>query len=513
MDLTNLNKDRKQPPRRKGNALELSTMMYGKVPPQAKDLEEAILGAILLDKNAFESACEILKTEMFYVEANQRVFRAMANLCQKNSPIDLLTVVEQLRFQEELDLVGGPYYVSKLTNSVVSSANMVAHAKIIAQKFIQRELIRVSGEIICDAFEDSTDAFDLQSRAEQMIMAIGTIFNTGNMVHITQVMVDALKQVEEWKIADSPITGVPFGFSKLDRATRGGQPGDLIILAARPSVGKTAFMLNIARNAAKNPEKPGTVGIWSLEMAPIYLALRMMAAESKILLQKIQTGQMDEAEMKHLYNVCTQSLGKANIYFDDSPAITIKTFQVKARRLKKQAERDGKPLNLIVIDYLQLMSGDSDGGNREQEVSYISRKLKETAKELGITIIALSQLTRGKGVDGVTWKHGPPISSLRESGAIEQDADMIWMLWGATDAEIEERPELDQMRKLRIAKQRNGVVLTVELDFKHEIQFFQQLDSMIPEGFKPVQIDWQPVDHTISKAERLEDDPEQDLPF
>lgn len=508
MDLTNLNKDRKA--RRKGSPLELNTMMYGKVPPQAKDLEESVLGAIMLEKTAFDEIDDILKPEIFYVEAHQRIYATMIALKNKNQPIDLLTVVEELKFREELDLVGGPYYVSKLTNSVVSTANIIAHARIIIQKFLSRELIRVAGQIIGDAYEDSTDVFELQTEAERMILELGNMNSAGQMKHITQVCVDAVNAVEKWRLNDTHVTGTPSGFPEIDRATRGWQPGDLIILAARPSVGKTALLLNIARNAALDPNKPCTVGIWSLEMDPIYLALRMMAAESKVLLHVIQSGRLSQQQMDMVLNAVNNVLAKANIYFDDSSTITIRSFSAQARRLKKQATRDGRELGLIMIDYMQLMSGDEKSGNREQEMAYISRNLKRLAKELKVPIIALSQLTRGKGVDNITWDQGPPVTSLRESGAIEQDADMIMMLWGATDKEIEENPAYEQMRKLRIAKQRNGVTITTTINFRNEIQFFQSAEKALP-SWTPVAIDY--TEPRTSNDDNISANDIDNLPF
>src|SRR6185295_16104547 len=252
MDLTNLNKDRKQ---RRKSSLDLGTMVYGKVPPQAKDLEEAVLGAIMLEKNAFDTVVEILKPECFYVEAHQRIYTAMQSLSNKSQPIDILTVVEELKFREELEMVGGPYYVTKLTNAVVSSANIEAHARIILQKFIQRELIRISGEIIGDAYEDSTDVFDLLDEAESKLFEITNNHMKKNYYSIDTVLVQTVQRIEDMRHKTEDITGVPTGFPSLDKVTYGWQGSDLIILAARPAVGKTAFALNLARSAALHPTK------------------------------------------------------------------------------------------------------------------------------------------------------------------------------------------------------------------------------------------------------------------
>lgn len=481
----------------------MDSMIFGKVPPQAKELEEAVLGAILLHKDTYDIVAEILKPDCFYSEANQRIYRAMATLSGKNSPIDLLTVVEQLKQSEELDLVGGPFYVSKLTNAVVSNANVESHSKIVFQKFIQRELIRISGEILSDAYEDSTDAFDLLDDAERKISDVGLKNLDGGMVSIETVMMSAVKKIEEWRQIDDSVTGIPSGFDGLDKATRGWQPGDLIILAARPSVGKTAFALNIVKHAASNTKKPVTVAAWSLEMKAVFLALRMISAESEKYLYKLQTGRISDEEMKELMKTI-HSLSKLNIFFDENTNINLQSLARKARRLKKKNK-----LGLIVIDYLQLMTGEEKSGNREQEVSKISRGLKNLAQELEVPIIALSQLSREMGSKNVNWNYGPPISAIRESGGIEQDADVIMMLWGPTDDEIAKDPSLEGRRKVRIAKQRNGVLITEELNFKNEIQLFEA----IGDGFNntPTIPGLIPMKEAVKKF--YETDKDDDLPF
>src|SRR5688572_12831544 len=281
MDLTNLNKDRKA--RRK--TLDLSTMVYGKVPPQAKDLEEAVLGAIMLEKSAFDTVIEILKPECFYVDANQRIYRAMLSLQQKNQPIDILTVVEELKTKDELEMVGGPYYVTRLTNAVVSSANIDAHSRIILQKFIQRELIRISGEIISESYEDSTDVFDLLDDAESKLFEITNNHLRKNFDTIDSVLVKTIQRIEDLRHKNEDISGVPSGFPSLDRVSYGWQNTDLIILAARPAVGKTAFALNLARNAALHASKPTPIAFFSLEMSAGQLVQRILAAESEIWLE------------------------------------------------------------------------------------------------------------------------------------------------------------------------------------------------------------------------------------
>src|SRR5215217_6328588 len=488
MDLTNLNRDRKN--RRKG-PLDLSTMVYGKVPPQAKDLEEAVLGAMMLEKGAFDAVIEILKAECFYVDAHQRIFRAMTSLANKSQPIDMLTVVEELRFKEELDIVGGPYYVTKLTNAVVSSANIEAHARIILQKFIQRELIRISGEIISDAYEDSTDVFDLLDQAESKIYEVTSTHLRNSYETIDSVLVKTIQRIEDLRHKNEDITGVPSGFSSLDRVTYGWQSTDLIILAARPSVGKTAFALNLARNAALHPTKPTGVAFFSLEMSAGQLVQRILSAESEIWLEKISRGKLEEHEMKQLYARGIQRLSQAPLFIDDTPALNIFELRAKCRRLK-----NANNIGMIIIDYLQLMSGTGENrnSNREQEISTISRSLKSLAKELQVPIIALSQLSREveKRKDGNKM---PQLSDLRESGAIEQDADMVCFIYRPEYYDITANEFGENNRgetHVRIAKHRNGSLETIKLRARLEIQRFYDDEGgndygfNMPSNFKPI---------------------------
>ena len=489
MDLTNLNRDRKN--RRKG-PLDLSTMVYGKVPPQAKDLEEAVLGAMMLEKGAFDTVIEILKPECFYVDAHQRIFRAMTSLANKSQPIDMLTVVEELRFKEELDVVGGPYYVTKLTNAVVSSANIDAHARIILQKFIQRELIRISGEIIGDAYEDSTDVFDLLDQAESKIYEVTSNHLKNNYESIDSVLVKTIQRIEDLRHRNEDITGVPSGFASLDRVTYGWQNTDLIILAARPAVGKTALALNLARNAALHPTKPTPVAVFSLEMSAGQLVQRILSAESEIWLEKISRGKMEEHEMKQLYQKGIQRLAQAPIFVDDTAALNIFELRAKCRRLKNLNN-----IGLIIIDYLQLMSGTGENrnSNREQEISTISRSLKALAKELQVPIIALSQLSREveKRKDGNKM---PQLSDLRESGAIEQDADMVCFIYRPEYYDVTQNEMGESNRgetHIRIAKHRNGTLETIKLRAMLHIQKF--VDDEGGDNFGPPNLpgSWKPV--------------------
>jgi replicative DNA helicase len=487
MDLTNLNKDRKN--RRKGS-MDLSTMVYGKVPPQAKDLEEAVLGAIMLEKSAFDTVIEILKPECFYLDANQRIYRAMQSLQQKNQPIDILTVVEELKSKSELEMVGGPYYVTRLTNAVVSSANIEAHSRIILQKFIQRELIRISGEIISDSYEDSTDVFDLLDDAESKLFEITNNHLRKNFDSIDSVLVKTVQRIEDMRHRTEDISGVPSGFPSLDKVTYGWQPSDLIILAARPAVGKTAFALNLVRNAALS-SKQVPVAFFSLEMSSAQLVQRVLSAESEIWLEKISRGKMEEHEMKQLYAKGIQKLAQAPIFIDDTAALNVFELRAKARRLKNKHN-----IGMIIIDYLQLMSG--GGGknvNREQEISTISRNLKTLAKELMIPIIALSQLSRAVE----TRKEGnkmPQLSDLRESGAIEQDADMVMFIYRPEYYDITSN-EMGESNKgethVRIAKHRNGSLETIKLRAQLHIQKFVEMEDDNFGGIGGGGGSWRPV--------------------
>ena len=521
MELTNINKDRKN---KRKSTLDLGTMVYGKVPPQAKDLEEAVLGAIMLEKDAFDTIVEILKPECFYVDAHQRIFSSMQGLANKSQPIDILTVAEELRFREELDMVGGAYYVTKLTNAVVSAANIEAHSRIILQKFIQRELIRISGEIIADAYEDSTDVFDLLDEAESKLFEITNNNLRKNFESIDSVLVNTIKRIEDLRHKNEDVTGVPSGFPSLDRVTYGWQATDLIILAARPAVGKTAFALNLARNAVMHPSKQTGVALFSLEMSAGQLVQRILSAESEIWLEKISRGKMEEHEMKQLYAKGIQRLAQAPLFIDDTPALNIFELRAKCRRLKNKHN-----IGLIIIDYLQLMSGTGENrnSNREQEISNISRNLKALAKELSVPIIALSQLsraveTRGAGKDGNKM---PQLSDLRESGAIEQDADMVMFLYRPEYYDITTN-ELGENNRgethVRIAKHRNGSLETIKLRALLHIQKFTEEDGG-GYGSPGLTGNWKPVSdidsdggakvfvQTGSKMNDLPDD--DDTPF
>jgi replicative DNA helicase len=453
---------------------DINSLVYGKIPPQAIELEEAVLGAVMLEKDKLAEVLEIIQSvECFYVDANQKIYAAIRRLFDKGMPVDLLTVTEELRKNNELELVGGAYYLTRLTMSVVSSAHVEAHARIIMEKFIQRELIRISGNVISDAYEDSTDVFDLLDKAESNLYEITDKHLRKNFKSMKDVLVATIHEIEESKNKKEDLTGVPSGFVPLDQLTNGWQKTDLIILAARPSVGKTAFSLNLAMNAAMNSTKQFPVAVFSLEMGSGQIVKRMLSAVTDVSMESISRGRMEEHEFIQLTQRMNK-LAKAPIYLDDQAALNIFELRAKARRLKQRHD-----IQMIIIDYLQLMQGNTDkGGNREQEISKISRDLKALAKELEIPIIALSQLNRS--VESRKESKVPQLSDLRESGAIEQDADLVMFLYrpeyyGINNDEMGQ-PIMGETH-IHVAKHRNGSTDTVKVRFIKEYQKFVDLED------------------------------------
>ncbi len=451
---------------------ELSDFVFGKVPPQAIPLEEAVLGALMLDKNAMSVVLDIIREESFYLDSHRVIFAAMKRLYERTHPIDLLTIAEELKKTGDLEAAGGPAYLTSLTDRVASSANLEYHARIVAQKFIQRELIRVSSEIIKDSFEESTDVFELLDTAEKGLFDIAQR-NMGRMVeNMSSLASKALKQLEELRDREDGLTGVPTGFTQLDRITSGWQPSDLIIIAARPGMGKTSFTLSLAKNAATDFQKP--VAIFSLEMSALQLAQRLISMDAEIEGGKMRNGQLDEEEWARLQE-SIERVSDTQVFIDDTPSINIFELRAKCRRLKMQHD-----IQLVIIDYLQLMSGGNDKlrGNREQEVSSISRGLKGMAKELNVPVIALSQLSRAVEVRGGDKK--PMLSDLRESGSIEQDADIVSFIYRPEYYDLledEEGNSLKGVAEIIVAKHRNGELSTVKLKFTKEFARFSDLDE------------------------------------
>ncbi len=444
----------------------------GKLPPQAVDLEEAVLGAMMLEQNAVNTVIDILKPSSFYKEAHARIYDVIITLFQKGEPIDILTVTQGLRKTSELELIGGPLYISQLTNRIASTANIETHARIVSQKFIQRELIRISSEIIKDAYEESTDVFDLLDKAESNLFQVAEGNIRKNYDKMSVLIKTALDQIEAARQNTHGVSGVPSGFTGLDRITSGWQRSDMIVIAARPGMGKTAFVLSMARNMAVEFQIP--VAIFSLEMSSVQLVQRLIASETEIDSDKLRKGNLKDHEFHQLHNRISR-IAEAPIFIDDTPGLSVFELRAKCRRLKAQ-----HGIQMIIIDYLQLMTvgGDSKAGNREQEISTISRSIKGIAKELDVPVIALSQLSRQVETRGGDKR--PMLSDLRESGAIEQDADIVGFIYRPEYYGITEDSEGNPLQgtgEIIIAKHRNGALADVRLRFIGRLAKFTNLEG------------------------------------
>ncbi|MCG8387941.1 MAG: replicative DNA helicase [Cytophagales bacterium] len=444
----------------------------GKLPPQAIDLEESVLGALMLEKDALSTVIDILKPESFYKDPHQEIYRAIVELFNNSEPVDMRTVANQLRKNGTLEFAGGAYYIAELTSKVSSAANVEYHARIVTEMAIKRELIRVASEIQQDAYEDTTDVFQLLDKTESSLFEISEANIRKNYDNMRSLMAQAIHELEERKNHKDGLTGIASGFTALDRVTSGWQKSDLVIIAARPGMGKTAFVVSALRNAAVDFNH--AVAIFSLEMSSVQLVNRLISAEAELESEKIKKGNLAEYEWQQLIHK-TNRLSNAPIFIDDTPALTILELRAKCRRLKAQHN-----VQLIVIDYLQLMTGDSSkgGGNREQEIASISRALKGIAKELEVPVIALSQLSRAVETRGGDKR--PQLSDLRESGSIEQDADMVMFLYrpeyyGIT--EDESGMPTQGVGEVIIAKHRNGSLENVPLKFIGKFTKFSDLDT------------------------------------
>ncbi|HEY9487824.1 MAG TPA: replicative DNA helicase [Chryseosolibacter sp.] len=441
----------------------------GKLPPQARDLEEAVLGALMLEKNALNAVVEFLKPEHFYADAHKEIYQAIIDLFKASEPVDMRTVVNQLRKNAKLELVGGAYAIAELTAKVSSAANIEYHARVIIEMAIKRNLIQIASQIHQDAYEDTTDVFELLDKTEQSVFEISDSNLRKNYDNMRNLMARAIQELQVLKDHKDGLTGVPSGFTALDRITSGWQKSDLVIIAARPGMGKTAFVVSALRNAAVDFKIP--VAIFSLEMASVQLVNRMISAEAELEGEKIKRGNLADHEWAQLVHK-TSRLSSAPIFIDDTPALSILELRAKCRRLK--AEHN---VQLIVIDYLQLMRGEQ-GGNREQEIASISRALKGIAKELNVPVLALSQLSRGVETRGGDKR--PQLSDLRESGSIEQDADIVMFLYRPEYYKItvdEEGMPTQGMGEVIVAKHRNGSTGTAKLKFVGKFTKFADFDS------------------------------------
>ncbi|MFV0590432.1 MAG: replicative DNA helicase [Draconibacterium sp.] len=457
------------------NTVDQINAQYGKLPPQAIDVEEAVLGALMLERDAYVTVADTIDSGSFYKEEHRKIFDAIKTLSGKEKPVDLLMVTQELKDRDQLDEVGGPGYITQLTRRVASAAHLEFHARIIAQKFMQRELIRVSSEIQNKAYDDTLDVDDLIDFSESALFQVSEGNIKKETVPIKPILNQAIHQIEAARSRPDGLSGVPSGFTAVDRITSGWERSALIIIAARPAMGKTAFVLSMARNMAVDHRQG--VAIFSLEMSSLQLVNRLISAESELGGEKIKTGKLEDYEWAQL-NQRIKTLDEAPIFIDDTPALSIFEFRAKCRRLKMQHDVD-----IIIVDYLQLMTAGTDSrGNREQEVSMISRSLKAIAKELNVPIIALSQLSRA--VESREGKR-PQLSDLRESGAIEQDADIVCFIhrpeyFGIT--EDESGNSLLGVAELIIAKHRNGATADVHLRFKKEMAKFSDMDPQFASG-------------------------------
>ncbi len=457
----------------KSNTPAVISLQQGKIPPQALELEEAVLGAMLIDKKGVDEVIDLIQPEAFYKTAHQTIFEAIFQLFQDSQPIDLLTVSSELRKKGKLESIGGEFYLVQLSQRVASSAHIEFHARIILQKFIQRSLIKISNEIIESAYRESTDVFDLLDEAESKLYDVtqGNIKKSSESAQ--NLVLEAKKKIEEISKREG-LSGISTGFEKLDKLTSGWQPSDLIIIAARPGMGKTALTLSMARNIAVMKQIP--VAFFSLEMSSIQLITRLISAETGLSSEKLRTGKLADHEWQQL-NVKVTDLEKAPLFIDDTPSLSIFDLRAKARRLSSQHQ-----IKLIIVDYLQLMTAgtSSKTGNREQEISTISRNLKALAKELDIPVIALSQLSRAVETRGGTKR--PMLSDLRESGAIEQDADIVSFIYrpeyyNIDEWDDEERSPSQGQAEFIVAKHRNGGLDNIRLKFIGHLGKFEDLDS------------------------------------
>ncbi len=444
----------------------------GVTPPQARELEEAVLGALMLEKDSIIAVQEYISPDAFYVDTHKIIYKAIEDISTELKPVDIYTVAERLRIEKNLDIVGGAGYLAELTQKVDSAANVEFHAKIIAQKFVQRELIRSASEIQKRSYDESVDVTELIGFAEGEIFKVAEGHVKRSVQSARDILTQALMQIEEAAKNDNAFNGVPSGFNAIDAKTLGWQLSDLIIVAARPSMGKTAFVLTMARNMALDYNQG--VAFFSLEMSSIQLMMRLIVAETGLSGTTVKSGKLTTDQWKHLESA-TKPLISAPLYIDDTPALSVFEFRSKARRLKIHHD-----IKIIIIDYLQLMTGSTDTrGNREQEVAFISRTLKAIAKELNVPIIALSQLSRATEMRGGSKR--PQLSDLRESGAIEQDADIVAFIhrpeyYGVT--QTEDGLPTAGMAEIIMAKHRNGEVCDIPLRFIKEQAKFVDMDNI-----------------------------------
>lgn len=512
-----------------GNFAKELSISDGKMPPNALDFEKIVIGTFLIDRKGLDHSIDLLTPDVFYDPRHQTIFSSILKLYESNSPIDLMTVIQDLKKNEKLNLAGGDHYIIDLTMGVSSSAHIEYHVRVILEKFILRSLINVSANVIDSSYKESTDVFELLDKAEQSFFEItnGTIkkgFDTANS--LVKEAIDKIKSLKD----KEGLSGIPSGFTALDKETGGWQNSDLIIIAARPAMGKTAFILSMARNICVDYQIP--MALFSLEMASVQLITRMISSETGISSEKLRKGQMADEEWQRLFTNVS-ALENAPLYIDETPSLSIFDFRAKCRRLVMQ-----HGVKIIMVDYLQLMTASSGKGtgNREQEIAMISRSLKAIAKELNVPVIALSQLSRS--VETRPGKR-PMLSDLRESGAIEQDADIVSFIfrpeyykiavWDNDEEGMETSTE--NQAEIIIAKHRNGATADVRLAFHKNIGKFADLGTNYdytpsnfgqkdePSGFDKINITidpgaafGMPSNNQVSGSAMNNDD-DDDMPF
>lgn len=443
--------------------------LISRIPPYNIEAEQAVLGSMLLDTEAVAVAAETLKSEDFYSEAHKEIYAAVIDIYLRGEPVDVVTLVEEIKRRSTIDAVGGITYLTDLSISVPSTANIKQYIRIVDEKSILRRLISGSNEIIKNCYQPQDEIEYIIEKAEKTIFDISQKHNSFQFYSIKEILQEVYLQIEELAKNKGQITGVPTGFTGLDRMTSGFNPSELILIAARPSMGKTSFVLNIAQHAALHSNVP--VAVFSLEMAKEQLVQRMLSSEANVELQKVRTGGLDESDWVKLVKAAGP-LAKAPIYIDDSPGINSTELRSKARRLKME-----RNIGLIVLDYLQLMSGRGRTENRQQEISEISRSLKALARELKVPVVALSQLSRAPEARAM---HRPMLSDLRESGAIEQDADLVAFLY--RDEYYNPDTDKKNIAEVIVAKQRNGPTGTIELVWLGQYTKFANYDRVHSEA-------------------------------
>ena len=435
-----------------------SETVFDRVPPQSLEAEMAVLGSVMIDNDCMGRIIEIVDASHFYRTAHRQIFGAAQGLYERNQPVDLITLSEELKRQKQLEEVGGTYYLTELTESVPSSANVEHHARIVLERYLMRKLIEESSAIARDCYEAADDVYDIIDRSEQRIFGLSDRRLRQSYRHIAPIMHEAFETIERFHERQGVVTGVPTGFTKLDELTSGFQQAELIIIAGRPSMGKTAFSLNVARHVAVEAKMP--VGFFSLEMSNRQLAMRLLCADARVDAHGVRTGRLADDEWQNL-SLHAGALAEAPLYIDDSPGMGVLELRAKARRLKKEHD-----IGLVVVDYLQLMQGPRGVESRQQEISMISRSMKALAKELDVPVVALSQLSRAPEVRGGDRR--PMLSDLRESGAIEQDADVVLFIYRPEFYMKREEAQAQNMEgkaEVIIGKQRNGPIGTVHLNF------------------------------------------------